>query len=358
MTLSIRNFLNTDVEAVCRVWNAHYADQGYSSQIDPLRLELCSLAKPYFDAHELLIAQVRDEIVGFAHVSGPIAAEQTQAVEAASAGMSVRAIAALCVVPRPDEAEVASALLRRCDDLCTDRTSVNCMFKPMLPLVGHYLGLGPGDSMIGLSSAEHRVGQWLKDAGYAAQVPTSQWELDMTIYQPPVDRVQVQVRRAAHVNRQVDEPQLPWWQACVLGHTEPTAFYLTDRAQRRVLQDILFWMIAPELQSEPESIAWLWPPHLEPPPQHLQPNSSNHTRATSFAPVGFGASAAASNQPSPRDHLLFLLAESLRELQTENIESVRTVTTADDNVMSSLLKRLGFRTRQSGVVFSKQLCAK
>lgn len=325
MSLSIRSFSNTDVDAICRVWNSHYADHGYACQIDPLRLELCCLAKPYFDASEFFIAEVDGVVAGFAHLcrlTDPTLEELCS---------DATAISTLCVEPRVDEAIVAEELLRCCDQLSTQLEATECRFRPMLPNVSYFLGLGTGDSMVGTLSSEHRTRQWVKDAGYLPLTPTDQWELDLTDFQPPVDRLQVQIRRGAHVNRQVDEPLLPWWQACALGHTEPTAFHLMHRVERRVLQDVLYWTIAPELQSTPESLAWLWPPEL----------ASTASEPTSKSEVSWA------------DQLLFLIAESLRELQADSIDAVRTVSTADNIAVNQLLKRLGFKTVDSGVVFSK-----
>ncbi len=325
VSLSIRNFCNTDTEALCRVWNAHYADHGFACSIDPLRLELCCLAKPYFDPQELLIAASGDEIMGFAHLShlsdGAMNESTTQRT----------AISALCVLPHVHEAAVAAELLQKCDQLSLQLGAQQCQFKPMLPDVPFYLGLGPGDSMIGATSAEHRTCRWISEAGYRPLTPTTQWELAVDSFQPPVDRIQVQIRRSAYVNRQVDEPLLPWWQACALGHTEPAAFHLIHRTQLRVLQDVLYWGITPELQSVPDSIAWLWPLTLK---QLASPSSIPESSAA--------------------DHLLFLIAESLNQLKDESIDLVRSVSPADNLQVNQILKRVGFKSSQNGVVFAKQ----
>jgi hypothetical protein len=327
VSLSIRTFCNTDVDAICRVWNSHYADHGYACRIDPLRLEFYCLAKPYFDASEFYIAEVDNQVVGLAHLSR-LTNELLDDFR-----LAATAVSALCVVPCSDEALIASELLHCCDQRSIALGAKECRFRPMLPDVSFYLGLGTGDSMVGTPSGEHRTRQWVKDAGYAPLTPTDQWQLDLTSFQPPVDRQQVQIRRGAHVNRQVDEPLLPWWQACALGHTEPTAFQLMHRAERRVLQDVLYWTIAPELQTTSEALAWLWPPDA------------------SLAISDMGSK----SETSHADQLLFLIAESLRELQADKIDAVRSVSTADDVVVNQLLKRLGFRTVQSGVVFSKRI---
>lgn len=341
MPLFIRTFRNTDVDSICNVWNTHFADSGFESRLSPLRLELCCLAKPYFDPAALLIAEADGQVVGFVHLASLPNATFDDVAD------GTMAISALCVTPHPNETEVATGLLERCGRIAVENSMRELRFKPMLPNCAFYLGFGPADSMIGATSGEHRACSWIQQAGFQPLRPTNQWELELSKFHPPADRLQIQIRRSAHVDRQVDEPMLPWWQACVLGHTEPTAFQLTDRVQRRVLNECLFWTVAPELQSVPASVAWLWPPTIEPTPgsEAAKPGSEAATPA----------SEAATPAASANHRLVFLLAESLREFQTENIDLVRTVSLANDGTASQLLKRLGFKPIQSGVVFSKNL---
>lgn len=286
--------------------------------IDALRLELCCLAKPYFREEDFLVAELDGRFVGFLHL-GPLGNEQLT-----DAATDMAAISAFCIEPHADEASIAAALLGRALAICVDRHVNACRFKPMLPNCPFYVGLGPADSIIGTTSAESRVCSWLGSAGFEPLKPTSAWELEMIAFHAPVDRVQIQIRRSAHVDRQIHEPLLPWWQACMLGHTEPTAFQLTHRKERRVLNEVLFWSVAPELQTLPDSVFWLWPPTV-------------------------------SDEDAATDQLVFLLAESLRQLQSERVDLVRTVAGANENDTSNILKRLGFTPTQSGVVFEKTL---
>jgi GNAT superfamily N-acetyltransferase len=322
---SIRTFRNTDVDSICRVWNLHFGSWGQDCHIAPVHLELGCLAKPYFNQQHLLLAEVDTQVIGFAHVA-PLPDESLEEATQGKIGIS-----ALCIAPHPDEAQVAKALLQQCEDLARAWGVSECRVKPMLPNTAFYLGLGPADSMVGLTSSEQRTCGWIHAAGFQPMRPTTHWELDLTKFHPPVDRLQIQIRRSAHVDRQVDEPLLPWWQACVLGHTEPAAFQLTDRVQRRVLNEVLFWTIAPELQRSEQSITWLWPPKTEP----------------------LAVSEALTTEANAVDRLVFLLAESLREFQSEGVDIVRTVSPADDCPTSQLLKRLSFKPIQSGVVFHK-----
>lgn len=319
VTLTIRTFRNTDVNEICRVWNEHHAELGPECSINPLRLELCCLAKPYFCESEFFVAEREDAIVGWVHVA------RTGQENLGDIDQDSAAVAAICVTPAAeDEDDIAAILLTFVDEQLAERNVSSYAFRPMLPHSSFYLGSGVAGSMIGISAAETRICRWLTAAGYHATVPTNAWELDLAAFQPPMNRVQMQIRRSAQVNREVDEPMLPWWQACVLGHTEPTAFQLTHRTEKRVLNEVLFWTVAPELQSSPESAVWLWPPK------------------------------ATEDVEEDADQLVFLIAESLRQFQEERLDVVRTVSAASDTSRNALLRRLGFSTSESGVVFEKK----
>ena len=318
MTTSIRSFRNTDLDLLCSIWNEHHADLGLECSIDRLQLELICLAKPYFEPEHLQIAETAaGEGLGFIH-HGPVADAGLGGASHAS-----RAISALCVKPGPHEDGVAEDLLNHCLVSASQTGIPACRFKPVVPDCPYYLGLGPADTMAGVLPCEQRVRKWLNQAGFETFQPTCHWELDLGSFQAPIDRSQIQIRRASNVNQQLDEPSLPWWQACVLGHTEPVAFQLSHKSEKRVLQEVLYWSMDPDLQSGHSSVVWLWPPE--------------------------------SGDDEYENELTFLLAESMRQLQAERVDSVRTVTSANDHRSTTRLRRLGFQLQQDGAVFMKRL---
>ncbi len=318
MLSAIRTFRNTDVAALCKVWNAHFGDLGSECRINPLQLELVCLSKPYFVAEDMLIAEHDQQVVGFLQL-GPVPSD-----DLTDARKDALAIVALCIVPCDGEDSVARALLASAEKLLKERHVGLCRFKPLLPGCAYFQGFGPADSMIGATTSERRSCSWVSAAGFKPALPTTQWELQLGSFQPPVDRQQIQIRRSSQVEREADEPQLPWWQACLLGHTEPVRFNLFDRPQATLICEALFWTVAMELQAAPRSVAWLWTPNVSPGEMAGQ-------------------------------QLLYLLGESCRELQAERIDIVRSVSAASDTKVNGLLRRLGFLAEQSGVVFEKKL---
>lgn len=284
----------------------------------PLQFELATLAKPYFVAKDLLVAEYDEQPVGFLHLS-PVLADGWDEPRS-----DMAAIAALCIVPCDGEDTVARSLLLRSEAMLNDRRVQACRYKPLLPDCLFYQGLGPADSMIGATISERRGCSWIKSSGFTPSLATTQWELDLSKYQPPIDRVQLQIRRSSQVERSVDEPAMPWWQACWMGHTEPSKFELVQRGADRTICDALFWTVAFEIQTSPESIAWLWPLVIP-------------------------------NGELPTEHLTFLLGEACRQLQAERVDLIRTATAANDTPLNGILRRLSFIAEHSGMVFEKRL---
>jgi hypothetical protein len=286
----------------------------------PLLFELMVLAKPYFNQQDLLVACDAQQVRGFIHLAVPANGDQSDDEP------SRAIISALCVTPSDDDctqAMIAERLIEAAENRLRAKQVSSCTFRPMLPDCPFYLGLGYGDSMMGVTTAEQRIHDWLLAAGFAALQATSMWQVDLSKFQAPVDRLQIQVRRTAHVDRILDEPQLPWRQACMLGHAEPMGFQLTLRAEARVVEQLLMWTIAPEITASQDSVAWLWPIQI-------------------------------GSRPQASDQLIFLMAEALRQLADERVDIVRTTTDSSNTSVNGVLSRLGFKNHLNGVVLEKR----
>lgn len=311
--IKIRSFCNTDIYAICELWNTHHADVPGTQEMNPLRLELSCLAKPYFEPSQLLIAEEDfGTPLGFIHF-GPVAAQSGDDVE-----KNAQAIHALCVRPDAREAEVAGLLLSQ---LQTSSEQQAVAFRPTLPNAAYYLGFAPADAISGVIAEEYRLCNWLSAAGFAPGSPTCLWELQLAFYQPPVDRNQIQIRRSCQVESNEDA-DLTWWQACVLGHAEPASFELRRKANRQLLTSTVFWSLAAEMQDPTQNAHWWWP--------EFTPGDEFDT-----------------------NHRLHLLAESLRAVQQSGVDVVRTSTVVEDAEQADILHRLGFSPASNGMLFSK-----
>ncbi|MCC6509565.1 MAG: hypothetical protein IT423_10685 [Pirellulaceae bacterium] len=299
----------------------------------PLSLELCVLAKPYFDPGLMFIAEAAGRIVGFTQIGfGPDAS--LQSISSQQAVMS-----ALCV-PMNAPAEnitagnltagnvaadqVAALLIQAAQRAVASCGAISLRYCPPPPASPFFAGLAPGDGMIGAPTSDVRLQAWLSSAGWTAEERIACWDIELASFQPPVDRTQIQIRRMAHVDRLLDEPMLPWYVASMLGHTEPVGFQLTSRQTRSVTADVVLWTIGHELLPYPNLLAHLWP---------LAPEDCRRQE----------------------DQLIFLVAEALRQLREDRVDSVRTIADEQATEVSQLLTRVGFNRTLTGTVYEKDL---
>lgn len=317
MSLLIRAYQNTDTQSLCRVFNSHYEAVGLPSAIVPLSLELCVLSKPYFESKYLLVAEQDAQVVGFTQL-GFEPAESLQTIGSEAAVMS-----ALCVEPGPEDFVVGQVLVEEAMRTLADSGARHVRYCPPPPAAPYFAGLAPGDGMIGCPVLDPRARAWLDAGQWSVEQTVDCWEIDLNRFQPPMDRTQIQIRRMAHVDRLLDEPELPWYVASMLGHTEPIGFQLTARQSRMVTSEIVIWTIGHELLPQCEMIAHLWPI------------------------AGYAA--------DQDDQLVFLISEALRQLREDQIDIVRAVVPTRDASMARLLSRIGFAASISGEVMSRSL---
>ena len=114
------------------------------------------------------------------------------------------------------------------------------------------------------------------------------------------------------------------------GHADVTAYHLNGRGDKRPLDEVLVWTIAPALRQLPSRAMWLWPPTL---------HGDRQVAATGIAST---------------DLLLFLLAESILDLQSERVDTLRTITPAEADPLHLVFSRLGFAPSK-GMVYELQL---
>lgn len=262
----------------------------------------------------LLVAEVDRSVAGFAQI-GFASDETMQTLSTKQAVLS-----ALCVPAQQGSTEIASQLIAAAMRVAGQCGALQMRFSPPPPASPFFVGLALGDGMIGAPSADTRLHAWLSTAGWKADERVVYWEVDLANFHPPMDRTQIQIRRMAHVERLLDEPLLPWYLASMLGHTEQISFQLIDRSTRSIATEIVLWTVGHELLPQSDTIMRLWP---------------------------LPADACRRND----DRLVFLLAETFRQMREDRVDAVRTAASEKDGDVSRLLQRVGFEALMSGDVF-------
>ena len=316
---TIRSFLNTDTPFLAKLWNDHHI-AFHSKSVCPISVwDQCVLGKPFFQNSGLVLATNRECIpVGFIHFG--FASNQ----DGSDSSLTDAMVHKICIAPNEDEDAIAKALFEHALGAMREKNAATCSALGTTELNAFYLGVGDGDNLMGVVAKDTRTQRWLSQVGFSPTRPTECWELDLSTFRPPMDRTQIGIRRTCTVGRLLDEDTHEWWLSSVLGHCEQIRFNLVLRTPPKVESEIMFWFPDPTILGVDSSVVRLWLPSV--------PESED-----------------------ARERFVYLMAESLRQLQQERRRAVRTFASADQQRSITLLQRLGFRSVEHGLVFARTL---
>ena len=316
---TIRSFLNTDTPFLAKLWNDHHI-AFLSKSVCPISVwDQCVLGKPFFQSSGLVLATNQECIpVGFIHFG--FASNQ----DGSGASLTAAMVHKICIAPSEDEDAIAMALIEHALGAMREKNAITCTALGTTEWNAFYLGVGEGDNLMGVIARDTRTQRWLSQAGFSPTRPTECWELDLSSFRPPMDRTQIGIRRTCTVGRLLDEDTHEWWLSSVLGHCEQIRFNLVLRTPPKVESEIMFWFPDPTILGVDSSVVRLWLPSV--------PESED-----------------------ARERFVYLMAESLRQLQQERRRAVRTFASADQQRSITLLQRLGFRSVEHGLVFARTL---
>lgn len=314
---TLRSFLNSDTPALSKLWNQHHASVGSLSVTSTNIWDTAVLSKPYFNADELIIAvDSLNDPVGFIHYGfvGNRGLEHLSNDHAA--------VHALCVRPGPDENAISELLLQHAESDLTKRGAQSCSAIGGGERSGFYLGIADGDNLMGVLANDFKSQNWFTKAGYQPVRPTECWELVLATFRPPMDRMQIQARRSCTVGQILDENFDDWWTSVVLGHCDQTRFHLMVKPIASIVAILKCWYPDPGILGLDASVVRLI---LDEPPE----------------------------EEEAREQFVYLLAESLRQLQQERKRLVQVVVSAEKHRTVRLLNRLGFKSSLHGLVLEK-----
>jgi hypothetical protein len=212
-----------------------------------------------------------------------------------------------------------------------------------------YIGIAPGDALMGVPARDSRLQQWLVAGGFRPIRPTEVWELELDSFRAPMDRGQIAVKRTASVGKVLDDADSNWWHAVTMGHTEQISFQLHSRMQSNCIEEASLWYTDPAISGLRSHIARLW---LMPLAAGIQQDHlSAMTTASQIPPMT--REQQSRERTEANDRRVYLLSETMRQLQIERFTTVRTVASADQQQSVSILQRLGFRSVEPGLIFER-----
>ena len=191
------------------------------------------------------------------------------------------------------------------------------------PLDPFYLGLYGGSELPGVLASDLFSNRLYQAAGYVEIDRVIVLERELAGFRPPVDRVQMQIRRGSVVEEMPDAAPRNWWEACALEHFQLIAFNLAESTGAAPVGTARFWTMDTFAAGWGAQAAGLY--DLE-----VTADRRRHGIAT------------------------FLVSDALRRLAAQGIALVEVQTMAENAAALALYRKLGFREVDQGIVYRRQ----
>jgi ribosomal protein S18 acetylase RimI-like enzyme len=313
--IEYRAFRNGDPPRLADIWRTADLGPGGFQPMTVAWLEAGVFSKPYFDREGLVVAVEGDRPVGFAHAGfGPTA-------DGSAIDYSIGTTMLVVVVPHSSQEAIADALLSRCEDYLLRRGALTVLGGGSPNLGGFYLGLYGGSDLPGILDSSPGMAAVFRRAGYVDAERIAVLRRPLAGFRPPVNRLQLAIRRATTL-QVIDEPaRRSWWEAATTTGIALRRYELRDEAGA-ALGSASFW------DMQPLATAWGVPAA-----GLMHVSTTGARRRQGFAN--------------------YLVAEALHDLAQEGV-AIAEAQVAESNVAAlTMFGKLGFETTSRGTLFRR-----
>lgn len=312
--IALRPYQNGDSPRLVALWNTQPPLRGRLQPLTVGLLEQYVLSRPYFDPRGLLLAERDGQLAGWVH-AGFSLTDRAGELEHHD-GLICQL---LLEAGSPDPA-VATALIDGALGYLRERGAVQFYAGAIGFCAPFYLGLYGGSRLPGVLHDDHLFANSLRAGGFREQRPVEIWQRDLRTFRPPVDRELLAMRRQLQF-RTIDEYQSTrWCERCALAWSEPTLIEAVLSRSHAEAAQMVFWDMAP-----------------------LSANWGG--RALGLASYSLGAT------EKPETVATCLLAEVVREFQTQGVATVEVQVEAEEVLLRSVVRRLEFQLVDHGSQF-------
>jgi RimJ/RimL family protein N-acetyltransferase len=313
--ISFDCFHNDDPPRLADAWRATDLGPAALQPMTSAALEAAVFSKPYFDRHGLLVARDGDRLLGFAHAAfGPSADRSTL-------DTSVGTTLLVVVPPHERQAEIEDGLLAASEDHLRSRGATTILGGGSSDLGGFYLGLYGGSDLPGILDSSPRMQAIFRRAGYREVGRIAVLRRTLAGFRPPVNRLQLAIRRATTL-RVIDEPvRRTWWEAATTTGIALQRYELRGESDA-LLGSASFWDVQPLAAAWGLAMAGL-----------LRIDIEGDRRRQGLAN--------------------YLVAEGLHDLAEQGTTVVETHVAEDNAAAMQLFKKLGFQETDRGTIFSR-----
>ena len=319
--IEFRCFRNDDPPRLAEIWRTADLGPGAMQPMTVAHLEAGVFSKPYFERAGLILALDDGHAVGFAHAAfGPSADRST--IDTATGTTLL-----VAVEPNEQEDAIAAGLLARCEDYLRRRGARTILGGGSAEMTGFYLGLYGGADIPGILDSSVGMQRAFRAAGYEVADRIAVLRRPLAGFRPPVNRLQLAIRRATSL-RVIDEPaRRTWWEAAT------TTGIALRRYELRAEQP------GPDGTSALLGSASFW---------DMQP------LAAAWGVTAAGLMNVAIEGPRRRQGLAsYLVAEAMHDLSAEGVTLMETQVSEANAPALSLFGKLGFEACDHGTVFRK-----
>ena len=313
--IEYRCFRNDDPPRLADAWRA--ADLGPCA-LQPMTsawLEAAVFSKPYFDREGLIVALEDGRAVGFAHAGfGPDA-------EGVAIDYGTGTTMLVVVTPHEERAAIGASLLARTEDYLRQRGARTILGGASPDVGGFYLGLYGGSELPGILASSPGMQGVFRQAGYTEAERISVLRRSVAGFRPPVNRLQMAIRRSTTL-RVIDEPaRRNWWEAATTTGIAMRRYELRDEGET-LLGSGTFW------DMQPLATAW-----------------GVHATGLMRVEVDRGQ--------QRQGYARYLLAEALHDLAQEGVALAETHVSEAHEAAIKLFFKLGFEATAHGTLFRK-----
>ena len=319
--IAFRCFRNDDPPRLADVWRNADLGPGAMQPMTVSHLEACVFSKPYFEREGLVLALDGDRAVGFAHASFAPSADR------GSLDTTTGTTLLVVVAPHEREDEIAAGLIARCEDYLRQRGARTVLGGGSAEMTGFYLGLYGGSDIPGILDSSPAMQRAFRAAGYEVADRIAVLRRPLAGFRPPVNRLQLAIRRATSL-RAIDEPaRRTWWEAATTTGIALRRYELRANLEgpdgvAPLLGSASFWDMQPLATARGVPVAGLMNVAIE--------------------------------GPRRREGLAsYLVAEAMHDLAAEGITLVETQVSEANAPAMRLFTKLGFQAADHGAVFRK-----
>lgn len=227
----VRPFINTDPPRIAELWNHQSQSRCLAQPMTTALLETHVLAKPYFEAENLLVAEEEGEVVGFVHVACCLRGPET-----AKKGI----VAMLMTSKSPPRKRIQDHLLAAAEDRLRQLGSTTAYFYGNGDFAPFYFGLYGGSGNRGVVASDPRCLEIAARNDYHTELVWSVMQRTIHGFRPPVNREQMTLRRAYIVIMEDDPVSPVWSEACLFAQKLRTRFILTKKHDPTPLTSVTF----------------------------------------------------------------------------------------------------------------------